>query len=268
MAHVIQLAFGAFLSSLGVKGHTKSSGAHECDQQFGENESIDIWKSQRLRKEGNTRINKVSAMEPGLAEIIEKVRISRYFESAETDRHIAENPCCIDYANTWSPKRVHWWSKSQRPYRGDSNYECQDPLEHQHVVAQARIPITRIHTRVAHEPRIQRLPAILYNSWWMDHCAVCYGSVEPIPILDPVDVEEAYSHIASHYHSVQWYVQYHGWCDASFGKENNSMEGRRVLPHEVSLTEAVRMLRGSNSIDRNVSCFCTYGRSFQAVAIV
>jgi hypothetical protein len=76
MAHVIQLALGAFMSSLGVKGHTKSWKAHKCDQQFGENECIDIGKSQRLRKEGNARINKMSAMRPGLAKIIEKVRIS------------------------------------------------------------------------------------------------------------------------------------------------------------------------------------------------
>jgi hypothetical protein len=76
MAHVIQLALGAFMSSLGVKGHTKSWEAHEHDQQFGENESIDIRRSQRLRKEGNARINNVSAMKPGLAKIIEKVRSS------------------------------------------------------------------------------------------------------------------------------------------------------------------------------------------------
>jgi len=76
MAHVIQLALGAFISSLGVKGRTMSWEAHERDQQFGENESIDIGKSQRLQKEGNAKINKVSAMRPGLAKIIEKVRIS------------------------------------------------------------------------------------------------------------------------------------------------------------------------------------------------
>jgi hypothetical protein len=46
MAHVIQLALDAFVSSLGVKGHTKSWEAHERDQHFGENESIDIGKSQ------------------------------------------------------------------------------------------------------------------------------------------------------------------------------------------------------------------------------
>jgi len=64
------------MSKLGVKGRTKSWEAHEHDQQFGENESIDIVKSQRLRIEGNAKINKVSAMQPGLAKVIEKARIS------------------------------------------------------------------------------------------------------------------------------------------------------------------------------------------------
>jgi len=104
MAHVIQLALGAFMSSLGVKGRTKSWEAHERDQQFGENESIDIGKSQRLRKEGNARINKVSAMKPGLAKIIEKVPISLCLGSPEIDLHMAENACCIDYTDTWSSK--------------------------------------------------------------------------------------------------------------------------------------------------------------------
>jgi hypothetical protein len=75
MAHVIKLALGAFMSSFGVKGYTKSWEAHERDQQFGENESTNFGKSQRLRKEGNARINKVSAMKPGLAKMIEKDRI-------------------------------------------------------------------------------------------------------------------------------------------------------------------------------------------------
>jgi hypothetical protein len=76
MTHVIQLALGAFMSSLAVQGCTKSLEGHERDQQFGENESIDIGKCQRLRKESNATINKVSAMRPGLAKIIEKVHIS------------------------------------------------------------------------------------------------------------------------------------------------------------------------------------------------
>jgi hypothetical protein len=76
MVHVIQLALGAFMSSLGVKGRTKSWEANEHNPQFGENESIDIGKSQRLHNDGNARINKVSAMRRVLAKIIEKVRIS------------------------------------------------------------------------------------------------------------------------------------------------------------------------------------------------
>jgi len=111
MAHVIQRAVGAVISSLGVKGRTKSWEAHEPDQQFGDNGGIDIGKSWRPRKEGNARIDEVSAMRPGLAKIIEKIRISRYFESPNTDLHIAENACCIYCADTWPSKRVHWLSK-------------------------------------------------------------------------------------------------------------------------------------------------------------
>ena len=90
-----------------MKGHTNSWEAHACDQQFEENARIDSGKGQRPRKEGNVRMNKVSAMRRGLAKIIEKVPISRYFESPETHLHIAENACCIDYADTWSSNQVH-----------------------------------------------------------------------------------------------------------------------------------------------------------------
>jgi len=103
-ACIIQLPLSALMSSLSVNGCTKYWEAHERDQQFGENGRIDIGTSQRLRKEGNVRIIKVSAMTSGLAKIIEKVHISRYFESSETDLHIAENASCIDYADTWSSK--------------------------------------------------------------------------------------------------------------------------------------------------------------------
>ena len=76
MVHVIQLDLGAFMSSLGAKGSTKCEEAHEHDKRFGENVSIDIGKSQKHRKEGNARMNKVSAMKPALAKIIGKVPIS------------------------------------------------------------------------------------------------------------------------------------------------------------------------------------------------
>jgi len=149
MAHVIQLDLGAFMSSLGVKGRTKSWEAHECNYQFGENQSTDIGKSQRLRKEGNARINKVSAMRPGLAKIIEKVHISTYFESAETDLHIAENACYIDYTDIWASKRVHWLSRSQSTNCSPTNYGCENTVEFNTGVAWASHLITRIHLGVA-----------------------------------------------------------------------------------------------------------------------
>ena len=76
MAHVLQLALGAFMSSHSVKGHTKCWEAHEGNQQIAENESIHIGKSQRLRREGYASINEALAMRPGLGKIIEKVCIS------------------------------------------------------------------------------------------------------------------------------------------------------------------------------------------------
>jgi len=149
MAHIIQLALSAFMSTLAVKGRTKSWEAHEHDQQFGENESTDIGKSQRLWKEGNARINKVSAMRSGLAKIIEKVQISTYFETAETDLHNAENACCINYANTWSSTRVYSLSKSHGPDCRTTYYGCEATLELATGVARRHLPITWIHTRVA-----------------------------------------------------------------------------------------------------------------------
>jgi hypothetical protein len=74
MAHGIQLALGSFMCSFRVNGQTNSWAAHECDRQFGENESTDIGKSERLCKEDNARINKVLAMKPGIENIIENVR--------------------------------------------------------------------------------------------------------------------------------------------------------------------------------------------------
>jgi len=267
MAHVIQLASGAFMSSLGVKGCTMSWEAHERNQQFGENESVHIGKSQRLGNEGNARINKLSAMKPGLEKIIEKVHISRDFESAETNLHVAENACGINCANTWSSKRVHSLSNGQSPNPGISDYGREDPLELDPGVARARLPITWIHMQLAWKLKMLRLPATLHNSRWMDYREVYHGSVETIPILDPVDVEEAYSHIASQYPSVQWYVRSYGWRDASFSYEKHSIEGRLLLRRGVSSTEAVQILRWSDSIDGHTSHLCTYPRSFPEVPI-
>ena len=76
MGHIIELDLGGFLCSCGVQGRTKSWAAHEGDQHFGENDSVVIGTGLRVQTKGNARINKVAAMRPGLAKIIEKVCIS------------------------------------------------------------------------------------------------------------------------------------------------------------------------------------------------
>lgn len=104
MAHVRQLAVGALFSSVSVKDRTKCWEAHEQNTQFGVNESTDNGNGQRLTKAANACINKVSTKCTGLPNIIQKVHISRYFESSETNVHIAENICCNEYTDTWSSK--------------------------------------------------------------------------------------------------------------------------------------------------------------------
>jgi len=85
MVHIIQLALGAFIRSLGITGSTRSCEAPECDQQCGENQCLDNGNGQTLRKDGNGRIHTGLARRPGLAKIIEKVHISAYCEIPETD---------------------------------------------------------------------------------------------------------------------------------------------------------------------------------------
>jgi len=210
MAHVIQLAIGAFMSSLGVNGCTKSWEAHEHNQQFRVNESIDIKKCPRLQKEGNPQINKVSAMRPGLAKIIEKECISKYFESPETDLHIAENACCIDYTDTCSSKWVHLMSKSQSPHRSTTFHGVKHTFRLNTNGRGASLPITKIDLRVAPTSKIQWLPATLNNTEWMDYFQVHHWSFKAILILDHRGIKVAYDHIASVYHSSQWYVRSYG----------------------------------------------------------
>jgi len=92
-------------------------------------------------------------MEPGLAKIIDTVRISWYFESPEADLHIVPTACGIDYANTWSSKQVHWESKSKSPHCSTSDCGCEDRLQLKIGVARVRLPITRYHTRVNQNPK-------------------------------------------------------------------------------------------------------------------
>jgi len=188
MAHIIQLALGAFMCSLGVKGRTKSLEAHERYEQFEVNESIVIGNSQRLQKEGNTRINKVSAMWPGLAKITKKVRSSRYFECPETDLYTTPNDCCIDYADTWSSEQVCWPSQSLYTICGTTYSGCEDRAEFGTGVGWTGLPIRRIQPQVAQVSKIQWLLVIHHNAGQMDYHQVWYGSVKAILVLDAVDV--------------------------------------------------------------------------------
>jgi len=147
MAYVIQLALGAYMSSLSVEGHPKSWEAPEGSRQFGDIESTDIGKCKRPLKEANARIDKVSAMRPGLAKIIEKARIPWHFERPENELHIAENARCIDYADTWSSKWVRWLSRSKCTNHLSSDYGCENMAEFDTGVGLVSTLITPIHPR-------------------------------------------------------------------------------------------------------------------------
>jgi len=156
IAHMIQLALGAFMSSLCVKGCSKSWEAHERDLQFAKNDSTDCGNSQRLWIVGNATINKVSAMRAGLAKLIEKVCRSIYFQCAETDLHIvenasciAQNASCIDFADTWLSKQDQWHWKCNSPECSATHYRLEDMFELNTAIAQAWFPILSFHTEVA-----------------------------------------------------------------------------------------------------------------------
>ena len=157
------------------------------------------------------------AMPPGLAKIIMKVPISRHFERHDTTVHIAENASCVDYADTWSSKRLHWLSKGQSRNRSTICYGCENTVEFNTGVAWVSLPITRVHPRVAEESKILHLPAARHNSHWMGDRQVGHGGFEAIPILDPVDVKKVYSYSASCLHSLQWDLQSYAWRYASLG---------------------------------------------------
>jgi hypothetical protein len=74
----------------------------------------------------------------------------------------------------------------------------------------------------------------------MDHCEVCHASIEAIPILNCVDVEEVYSYIPSRSHSLQLHSRSYGWHDVSFRWEDDSMEETLVLRCEASSIDAVQ----------------------------
>jgi len=155
MVHIIKLACGEFISGLGVKGRSQAWEAHERNHKFREYTSIGIGKSQRLRIEGNARINKVLAMGPGVPKILEKAHISSYFESPETDLHMAENACSVDRTDTSLSKKVPCLCKSQCVNHVTTDDRCKDMVEVNTRVTWVSLPITRNHPWVAQESKIK-----------------------------------------------------------------------------------------------------------------
>jgi len=155
-------------------------------------------------------------MKPGLPKIIEKVRISRYVGSPKIDLHIAVNAVCIDYADTGWSEHVCWRWKSYCMNRSTLDYGCEDTVEFNNGVGWASLPITWIAPQVAQESKSMPLPHTLHNTGWVDHRQVHHGLSKAIPVLYPVDVENAYSYSASGYYCVQWHVRTYRWRYASF----------------------------------------------------
>jgi len=242
MAHVIQLVLGAFMSSLKVEGHTKCWEADERDQQIGENYCCDIGKSQRHRKEGNALINILCTMKPGFATIIEKVCISTYSERPETDQWIVENACCIEFADTWSSKRVCWMSTSQCNCCGTTYYRFPDWVEIISGDASLGLPMTRIHLLVAAESTIQWLPACEVNTGWIEYRHVGHGRVIANLVLDDMDVKKAYGDSELWYHCIQQQVWPYRWCCGTMCQEEDIMLERLMLCREVCMLEPVKIL--------------------------
>jgi len=227
-----------------------------------------IGRSQRLRKEGNARITKVSAMRAGLAKIVEKIHISRYFKSPETDIHILENVCCIESSDTRLSKRVHWHSTSQSTNRSTTYYGCENMVEFDGAESWVSLLITRIHLRLPEDSTFQWWPATRHNTGWMKHRQVRHGTFEAIPLLEPQDVEEVNGSSASRHDCLQWNVPSSGWRYVIFSYEDDSIEGRLILCCEVCATDVLRILCWSDSNAGHASHFNMYPRSFPQEVIV
>jgi len=206
-------------------------------------------------------------MTPGLIEIIDKVHCSGNFNSPEMDFHIAVNACCIDYTDTGSLNWIHWLSNSQSTNCSIIHYGCERMVHFDTGVAHVSLRIIRIQPLVSEEFSIPWLPATVPNRGSMDHCYGHHGSFKAIPILDPVDVQKAYNHSASHYHCTQWHVQLDEWQYASCNWEEDFVEGTLKIGHVVCCTEAVQILCWRDCNDGYVSHFCTQASFIMDIVI-
>jgi hypothetical protein len=86
------------------------------------------------------------------------------FETSDTDFHIAEDACGINYADTCLLKRVHRLSKSQSLHRSTYEYGCVDMLELSTGFDQACLQIIGIRIRLALKSKLQWVLATFHNS--------------------------------------------------------------------------------------------------------
>jgi len=211
MVYIMPLAAGQFISSHGVWGHMKSWKAHEHNHRSAENNRIDIGNCQQLWKEGNARINKVSAMRAALAKIVQKVRIWSNFESPGTDLLSEPNTYIMYHSQTRLSKRMHCLSHSQITDHSTTYSRFEQRVEDNTSINWWRLPLTRIHPWVAQVSKSQSFPATIHNTEWMDYCRVHEGRCTATPILDPQNDIEVYRYSELHYHCLQWHVSTYGW---------------------------------------------------------
>jgi len=156
------------------------------------------------------------------------------FENPETDLDIAGNACCIDSADTRLSKDVHWLSNSKSIICSMTYYVCKNTVEFDIAVGWVCLPNPWIHLQVAPEFQIHWELATIQNAGWMDHRQVCHRGCQNIPILDPVDVETAYSYSALRYHCQNYMFNHiHGvmWASGrrnTQGKEDLYFAGKFV----------------------------------------
>jgi hypothetical protein len=155
----------------------------------------------------------------------------------------------MNHADTRRLKWVHRLSKSEGRYCSTINFECEDMLQLNTIVAWVNRPIARIHPRVAQESNVYWDPDTQHITGWLGYCQECHGRLKAVPILVPVDVEKAYHYIASPYNTTWWNVWSH-WCRyASLNYKQDGMEWSIVLRSDVWETEAVQIVWWRKSID-------------------
>jgi len=136
------------------------------------------------------------------------------------------------------------WLTVKKPSSNCSTtyYGCEDVVEFNREVAWTGLTITIIHPQVVQESKINWLLPTLPITEWMDCSQACHGSFMAIPLLDAVDVENAYSYSASHHHCIQEHVRSYGCHYVNFSQEDDPMEGILILCSEVCTPEAVQIL--------------------------